>query len=140
MDAGLDGVLFGGEAEGVEAHWVQDVESMGPLIPADDIGGDEAQRVPDVQPDAAGVGEHIEHVKLRPPGVEGVVAGVGRVEGFLLGPSGLPLVFDSVEVVRHGATSLSGGGSDHTPAGASHACGWSALTVPRSAAAALLLT
>ncbi len=37
-DAGLDRVLLGGQAEGVEADGVQDVESAHALVAGDDVG------------------------------------------------------------------------------------------------------
>ena len=40
----------------------------------------------DVQPRAAGVGKHVEHVVFRPGRVEARLAGVGRVEGLALLP------------------------------------------------------
>ena len=65
MDTGLDGVLFGGEAEGVEAHGVQDVVAGGTLVTCDDIGGDVAEWVADVEACTGGVWEHIEGVEFR---------------------------------------------------------------------------
>ena len=53
----------------------------------------------DVQPRAAGVGEHVEHVSL------GHVAGFGGIEGgerLVLQPIFLPLLFNGGEVVAHG--------------------------------------
>ena len=95
--AGLDGVLLGGQAERVPAHRVQDVEPLHAPVARDDVRGRVTLRVADVQARAAGVGEHVEHVELRPGGVEIRVAGVGRAEGFLLGPDRLPFRLDPVE-------------------------------------------
>ena len=47
--AGLDRVLLGGQAEGVEAHRVQHVVSGHALEAGVDVGADEAERVTDVQ-------------------------------------------------------------------------------------------
>ena len=52
MDAVLDGELLRGEAEGVEAHGVEDVEAAHPFVAGDDVGGDVADGVPDMEPDA----------------------------------------------------------------------------------------
>ena len=104
----LDGVLLGGQAKGVEAHGVQHVEPAHAAVAAGDVGGDEAQGVAHVQPHPAGIGEHVQHVVLGLGGVEVRVAGVGGAEGFGVGPAGLPLGFDGLEVVFHGAASLSG--------------------------------
>ena len=61
---GLDGVLLGGQAERVEAHRVQHVVAGHALVPAEDVGADESERVADVQPDAGRVREHVEHEQL----------------------------------------------------------------------------
>ncbi len=95
----LDRVLLGRQAEGVEAHRVQHVAAVHPLVAGVDVGADEAQRVADVQPAATGVREHVEHVELRPVGhpVEPVgqqTARVGRLERALGLPPGLPLELD----------------------------------------------
>ena len=55
-----DGVLLGGQAEGVVAHRVQDVPASHPGETGDDVGGDVAQRVAHVQALAGGVGEHVQ--------------------------------------------------------------------------------
>ena len=52
MDAVLDSELLSGQAECVEAHGMQHVEPAHPLVPAEDVRGDVAQWVPDVQADA----------------------------------------------------------------------------------------
>ena len=79
--AGLDGVLLGGQAEGVVAHGVQHVLAGHADEAGHDVGGDVAQGVPHVQALAAGVGEHVEQEELvllgararqRPDGVVGV--------------------------------------------------------------------
>ena len=61
----LDGVLLGGQAVGVPAHRVQDVEAVHPLEAGQDVGGGVPFGVADVQPGPAGVGEHVEDVVLR---------------------------------------------------------------------------
>ena len=100
VGVGLDGVLLGGEAEGVPSHRVQDVEALHPLEAADDVGGGVPLGVADVQPRAAGVGEHVEDVELGPPAVE-----VGGREGLVLLPVALPLGLDPLRVIRgHGSS------------------------------------
>ena len=64
--AGLHGVLLGRQAERVVAQGVQHVVAGHPLEAAVHVGRDVAQRVPDVQPDARRVREHVEHVGLGP--------------------------------------------------------------------------
>ena len=49
MLARLDGVLFGGKAEGVVTHRMQHVEAFQALVAAVDVAGDEAQRVSHMQ-------------------------------------------------------------------------------------------
>ena len=102
MGVGLDGVLLGGQAEGVPAHRVQDVESAHPLVAADDVGGGVALGMADVQAGAARVREHVEDVELGPRRIE-----VDRAEGLVPLPFGLPLGLDALRMVRrHGSRSL----------------------------------
>ena len=58
--ASFDGVLFGGEAEGVPTHGVEDIEAVHALVASDDIGRGVALWVADVEAGAGGVGEHVE--------------------------------------------------------------------------------
>ncbi len=99
--AGLDRVLLGGQPERVVAHRVQDVEAVHPLEARVHVGGDVAERVPDVEPDPARVREHVEHEHARPfRDVARILAqqagAVGRVEDVLAVPTVLPLVLDLV--------------------------------------------
>ena len=91
--AGLDGVLLGGQAEGVVAHGVQDVVPVHAQEPAGDVGAQVAQRVPDVQPGARGVREHVHHERLGPVGdaLEALAERADRV-GRVERPLGLPAV------------------------------------------------
>ena len=102
MEALADRGAFGGKPECVPAHGVEDVESLHPLHPSDDIGGGVAFRVADVEPGARGVGEHVEDIEL---GLCGEFGGVGRrLEGLAVVPDLLPLGLDDVRivtVVRH---------------------------------------
>ena len=93
--AGLDGVLLGGQAEGVPAHRVQDVEAAHALVAGQDVGGGVAFGMADVQAGAAGVGEHVEDVELRL-----VRTGpVRRAEGLVRLPELLPARLDRRGVV-----------------------------------------
>ena len=94
--AGLDCVLFGGQAEGVVAHGVQDVVPVHAVEAGDGVGCDVAQGVSDVQSLTRGVGEHVEEEERGALGeVAGQVAhGVVRVESSALIPQVLPLRFD----------------------------------------------
>ncbi len=99
--AGLHRVLLGREAERIEPHRVQHVVTGHAQVAGVDVGADEAQRVPDVQPVAARVGEHVEHEGLRLAShrLESVGQGAGRVRGVVgaVGvPRGLPAGLDLV--------------------------------------------
>ena len=94
---GLHGVLFGGQAEGVVSHGVQDVLPEHPLVARDGVGGDVSERVAHVQALARGVGEHVEDVVLVPSDVAFEVShGVRSVERPLCLPSRLPRGLDFV--------------------------------------------
>ena len=64
VSAGLYGVLLGGQPEGVEPQRVQHITAVHAVVPRINVGGDVTQRVPDVQPVAGGVGEHVLHEQL----------------------------------------------------------------------------
>ena len=86
--AGADRMLLRRQAKGVEAHRMHHGRAPHPLEPGHDIGGGVALWVAHVQPIAAGVGEHVEHIRLaarRQP---------RRGEGAVRVPPGLPLRFD----------------------------------------------
>ncbi len=91
MRPGLDGVLLGGQAERVPAHRMKHVEAAHPLEPAINVRCRVAFRVTDVQPRAAGVGEHVEDVELL---LGGVLLGAKRL---MFRPVALPLGLDLVE-------------------------------------------
>ena len=103
MRIGLDGVLLGGQAEGVPAHRVQDVISPHPLVAANDVGGGIALGMADVQAGAARVGKHVEDVELGPGGIE-----IDRAEGLVPLPFGLPLGLDTLRVIRRHGSDFSG--------------------------------
>ena len=60
--AGLDGVLLGGQAEGVEPEGMEDDVALHAPEPGVAVGGDVAERMPDMEAGARGIGEHVEHV------------------------------------------------------------------------------
>src|SRR5262249_6606333 len=92
VDVVLDGVLLGGQAEGVPAHGVQHVVAAHAAVAGEDVGGGVAFRVADVQAGAAGVGGNVEDVELR------LAGGVRRWEGLVLFPELLPARFDDLGV------------------------------------------
>ena len=96
MDAVLDSELLSGQADRVKAHGMQHVEPAHPLVPAEDVRGDVAQWVPDVQADARGIGKHVQAIELGLVRIEAGIAGVGRHKGVVLVPVGLPACLDDV--------------------------------------------
>ena len=88
MLAGLDGVLFRRQAEGVKAHRVQHAPPSHPLKAADDVRRRVPLRMPHMQPRAAGIREHIESVELLPR------RHFGSAESLVLCPVLLPLGLD----------------------------------------------
>ena len=95
VDAVLDGVLLGGQAERVVAHRVEDLEAFHAFVARDDVRGGVALGVADVQARAAGVREHVEDVEFRVARVEGR----GNDERLVVLPVLLPLLLDYLERV-----------------------------------------
>ncbi len=96
MRAGLDGILLGGQAEGIPAHGMQDIEAAHALVAREDIGGGVALGMADVQAGAGRIGEHVEDVVFR------LVGDIGRAEGLVFFPVALPARFDDLGVIgRH---------------------------------------
>ena len=98
--AGLQGVLFGGQAKRIVTHGVEHVLALSALVTGDHVGGDIAQRVSHVQTFARGVGEHIEDevffafCQVAGQGAAGVIS--VKCAGFV--PNPLPFCF---QVPRH---------------------------------------
>ena len=103
MLAGLDGVLLGGETEGVPTHGVEDIESVHALVATDDVGGGVSFGVADVEASAAGVRKHVEDEVFGLGGIEAVFAGTCGAVGLLVGPALLPAGFEFVEGKGFGA-------------------------------------
>ncbi len=115
MLAGADGVLLGGQAEGVPADGMQDVTALGTAIAGEDIGGGVALGMADMEAGPGGVGEHVEDVELGGEGGggsglaaetvalgEGMVrgdhlSGIERAKGLFAFPVLLPTGFDQVK-------------------------------------------
>ena len=87
--AGLDGVLLGGQSEGIPAHGVQHVIAIHALEAAPDVGGGVALGMADVESRAGRIRKHVQHVEL----LAAVVA-VHRPEGLVVRPVSLPLRLD----------------------------------------------
>ncbi len=118
MGARLDGVLLGGQPEGVEAQRVQHVVAGHPRIAGVDVRRDVAEGVADVQSRTRGVREHVHDELFGLGGLLGVtaqrsVAGVGRLVGAVLLPEILPACLDvggQGRRVAMGGRALGGGG------------------------------
>ena len=93
VDPDLEGEVLGVDAEGIEAHRLEDLVAPQPLEAAVDVGAGEGEEVADVQPLGRGVGEHHQVVE-RPLGL----VEVGLV-GAPLGPARLPLGLDEVRSI-----------------------------------------
>ena len=84
-----------GQAEGIPAHGMQDVEAAHALDASDDVANGVIAHVPHVE-SATGVREHFEDVIL------GFLWNRFRLEDVILFPTLLPLRFDRLRVVvRH---------------------------------------
>ena len=93
VDVVLDGVVLGGQAEGVVAHGEQDVVAVHPALPGHHVHGGVGPGVAHVQALAGGIGELYQSVVL---GLG--VAGNGMVAAGLC-PAVLPFAFDAVKLV-----------------------------------------
>ncbi len=102
---GLERVLLGRQPERVVPHRVEHVVARHALEARVDVGADVAEGMADVEPGAARVREHVEHVELRAVG-DALVAvrqwtrGVRRPERPLLFPTVLPSLLDLVREAR----------------------------------------
>src|ERR1700729_1500124 len=95
MLPGLDGVLLGRQAEGIEAKWMQNQVTAHAHETCVDVGRDETKRMPDMQPCARWVRKHVHDVELairvpRDP-VRQFSDRIRHLEGAALGPCPLPL-------------------------------------------------
>ena len=91
VGAGLDGVLFGGKAEGIPTHRMEHIMPSHPPISGHDVGGGVALQMSDMETGSGGIRKHIEDVTLgffraRFAGLGGTKAG-GFDPAFL--PTGL---------------------------------------------------
>ena len=93
VDVVLDGEVFGGQAEGIPAHGVQDVIALHPALSCYDIQSGIGTGVPHVQPLPGGIGELHQRIVF---GLGVVIFGVERT-GLL--PFFLPFRFDFLKFV-----------------------------------------
>ena len=88
MLAGLDRVLFRGQAERVPAHGVQHVEAAHPFVAGDDISGGVTFGMSDMQTGAARIRKHVEDVEFRLCQIKARLARVRRVKKSAAHPKG----------------------------------------------------
>ncbi|MCL4101981.1 hypothetical protein MMG03_001568 [Fibrobacter succinogenes] len=91
--SGLNSVLFCRQTEGVPTHGVQDVETLGTLVAANDIRCGVTFGVTNVEACATGIREHVQAVEL----------GLGLIgaslEGLMFSPVSLPLGFNFLRII-----------------------------------------
>lgn len=88
MDARLDRIVFGGQAERVKAHRLEDIIALHAQVARVGISQAEVIPMPDMQLGARGVGEHFKHIFF------GLVAvTIEMVQSGLL-PDFLPFLFN----------------------------------------------
>ena len=93
MDARLDRIVFGGQAERVKAHRLEDIIALHAQVARVGISQAEVIPMPDMQLGARGVGEHLQAIELV------VLVRIKSIE-FLLFPTLLPF-FINVFAVCH---------------------------------------
>src|SRR5215211_1083055 len=98
MLARLDGVVLGGQAEGVVAHRVDHLEAVTTAEVGDRVAEGVVLEVADVRI-AGGVRQHLEDVALRLGFVEAGLPGVRNLPGALVGPYRLPAGLNRLWVV-----------------------------------------
>ncbi len=94
MGSCLNRILLRGKPERIPSHGVQHIKAPHAFVSGDNIRGDVALRMPDVQSRSGGIREHVQHVKL----------GLGVIQfspkDLVILPILLPLGFDSLWIVR----------------------------------------
>ena len=96
MVTGGNGVLLGGQTEGVIAHGVQHVVALHPLHPGHDVRSRVTLGMARVQTHAGRVREHIQHIILGLGEIPDI-----RVEGVVFLPVLVPFSFNSSKIVVH---------------------------------------
>jgi len=64
VGSGLDGVLFGRQAEGIPSHGMEYVESLHPFVPRHNVSGGITLGMAHVQTGAGRVGVHVKDIKF----------------------------------------------------------------------------
>ena len=104
MLAGFDRVLLSWQTECIPAHRMQHVEAAHPLVARDDVRGGVTFGMTDVQPGAARVGKHVQHIELLFARIEIRFSWIRCMEDPALIPNALPLGLEEIE--RIGFASL----------------------------------
>ena len=91
----LDGVLLGRQTVGVVTHRVEHIEATEAFVAGVDVGGNVAQRMPNVQPCTGRVREHVEHIVFRACMI------LVHLVGLVGDPAFTPFLFDFSEGIVH---------------------------------------
>ena len=92
----LDGEVLGRQAEGIKADRIEDVVTLHPLFPADDVHGGKGPGMSHMESLSGGIGELDEPIEFRPGGVPR-----DSGKGLFLQPLFLPLLFNRRKIVLH---------------------------------------
>src|SRR4029077_14916525 len=96
----LDRVLFRRQAECVPAHWMKDVAAAHTFVARHNVCRGVTFGMPDVQPRAARIREHVEDVELWLGAIEVFRVRIGSVKCPAFIPKALPLRLEPVEGIR----------------------------------------
>src|SRR3984957_653627 len=69
---------------------MEDVKAFHPFVSGNNVGRSISFQVADVKTLPAGIGEHVEHIKLRLSGIESRLGRVWRMKGLSIQPTLLP--------------------------------------------------
>ena len=118
MLAGLAGMFFGRQSEGIPAHRMENIESLLALVAGDNVRGGVAFGVADVQPGPARVGKHVEGIELACVRIKSLLSRSRHAESLVRIPPFLPLGFELIEgigfasLAHRAASSAPGTGRD----------------------------
>src|SRR6476660_9685022 len=99
----LDGVLFRRQAECVPTHRMKDVAAAHAFVARHNVSRGVSFGMPDVQPHAARVREHVEDVELWLGAIEVFLARIGGVKCPAFIPKALPFRLEPIEGIRFAA-------------------------------------
>src|SRR6476646_7159346 len=96
----LDRILFRRQAECVPAHRMKDVAAAHAFVARHNVSRGVTFGMPDVQPRAARIREHVEDVELWLGAIEIFLAWIGGVKCPAFIPKALPLGLESLVLIR----------------------------------------